>query len=98
MISAITCTSATVSWDGVDDATQYQVQWMLINDPSRMVNGSRTASASLTSYTLTRLIESSEYTVQVTSLSNQIRGDSSPPVTFTVSCGSDNNGNRINGK
>lgn len=89
-ISTIACTSVTVSWDGVNDATQYQVEWMLINDPFRTVTGSRTASASLTSHTLTRLIQYSEYSVQVTSLRNRISGDSSPPVTFTVDCPSDN--------
>ena len=96
-ISAITCTSATLSWDGAGDATQYQVQWMLINaGPGRTASGSRTASAALTSYTLMRLTESSEYFVQVTSLRNGIRGDSSS-VTFTANCPAGDDGNSING-
>ena len=63
---------------------------MLINSPSRMI-GSRTASASITSQTLTGLSQFSQYTVEVTSLVNGRRGDISPPVTFTVNCPSDNN-------
>ena len=98
-ISAITCTSATVSWDGVDDATRYRLEWMLINNPFRTSTRSRTGRASITSYTLNRLSESGEYSVQVTSLQNRIEGGTSPSVTFTASCGGAavDDGNNVNG-
>ena len=97
-VSPRTCTSVTVSWDGVNGATAYRVRWMLINNQFRTANGMRTASASLTSITLTGLFESSQYSVEVTSIQNEVIGGSTL-VTFTASCtgGRDINDNNNNG-
>ena len=92
-INAITCTTATVSWDEVDDATGYNVQWSPIN-------GSGPIGHSFfkgTNATITNLQQSSAYSVTVTVTSLQNVG-TSPPVTFTTDCGNNNsiNGNVIN--
>ena len=93
-ITEITCTTATVVWDVVDDATGYRVDYELINSRTTSHTGSQTRSGSNppSSSTLERLRSSSEYSVNVTSLEN---GGTSPPVTFTT-C--DNSNSNINGK
>ena len=90
-ISQFTCTSVTVSWDGVDDATGYSVEWMLINNRFRAANGLRTVSASINSITVARLLESSQYSVEVTSIQNGVLGGSTL-VTF-ASCTEGRNNN-----
>ena len=93
-IIEITCTTATVSWDEVDGATEYKVQWSPINGSHGPI-GHRSFKG--TNATITNLQQSSVYsvTVTVTSLQN---GGTSPPVTFTTDCGDNNdvNGNVIN--
>jgi len=83
-ISSVTCTSVRVSWDGVDDATGYSVEWMLINDWFREVHGSYTVNTSITGITLTGLFESSQYSVEVTSIQNGVPGGNIILVTFTI--------------
>jgi len=90
-ISAITCTSAVVSWDKVDDASGYEIQWRLIDDMIRS-SGTVTLSGLRTySYTLdnlhVRFSISRQYSVEVTSIQNRIRGGTSPVQMFTTNCG-----------
>jgi len=89
-ISAITCTSAVVSWDKVDDASGYKIQWRLIDD---VIRSSGTATLSGLRYTLDNLRVpfseniSRQYSVQVTSIQNGIEGGTSPVQMFTTNCG-----------
>ena len=70
----------TVSWSGVNGATGYSVEWMLMNDQFRTASGLHTVGASITSITLSELFESSQYLVEVTSIQPVDSGSSTGPV------------------
>ena len=95
-ITEITCETATVVWDVVDDATGYRVNYELINSGN---SGSQTGSHAITaigsdvpnSYTIDQLRPSREYSVTVTSLPDN--GGTSSPVTFTTHSNCNNSSN-----
>ena len=96
-ITEITCTTALVTWDVVDDAIGYEVDYVLINSDSGSFTGTQTRIGSNppNSLMLEGLRSSSDYSVTVTSLQN---GGTSQAVTFTTnSNGNCDNSNNMNG-
>ena len=95
-ITEITCETATVVWDLVDDATGYRVNYELINSGN---SGSQTAEYTFTrigsyapnSFAIDELRSSSEYSVTVTSLPDN--GGTSSTVTCTTHSNCDNSSN-----
>ena len=81
-ITEITCTTALVAWDVVDDAIGYRVDYVN-SDDSGSHRGSWTGRGSNppSNHMLEGLRSSREYSVTVTSLEN---GGTSSPVTFTT--------------
>ena len=93
-ITEITCETATVVWDVVDNAIGYRVDYEL-----QLISSSTAYSESHividsdvpNSCTIEQLESSSEYLVTVTSLSDN--GGTSSPVTFTTHSNCDNSSN-----
>ena len=97
-LSEVTCTSVTVSWDEVDGTTDYEIEYESINDNDVFhSSGQSRFTSSRTSDTLQLQIGESvsrQYSIQVSSLQNELRS-SAPLIIFSTNCS--DNGSNING-
>ena len=80
-VSEVTDSSALISWDGVDNVNEYQVQWRLLNENVTMTTD---VTGGITSITLNNLLPNRQYGVTVSSLSIGVVVNTSAEVPFTT--------------
>ena len=81
-VSEVTDSSALISWHGVDNVNEYQVQWRLLNENVTMTTD---VTGGITRITLNNLLPNRQYGVTVSSLTIGVVVNTSAEVPFTTS-------------